>query len=136
MATFQYSCLGNSTDSRAWQATVHGVIKSQTQLSDFQFKFMCIYKYIYICFLLLHFFSCLHSTTLYIYFHLTETNASPGWSAFHLSYKVHGINGLLQEVLFKISSDSKTYAGVFLLPITIAIEINFSSSLFQHPFYS
>ena len=30
---FQYSCLENSTDREAW-ATVHGVAKSQTQLSD------------------------------------------------------------------------------------------------------
>ena len=30
----QYSCLGNSMDTGAWQATVHGVAKSQTQLSD------------------------------------------------------------------------------------------------------
>ena len=29
----QYSCLGNPTDRRAWQATVHGVAKNQTQLS-------------------------------------------------------------------------------------------------------
>ena len=29
----QYSCLENSMDRRAWQATVHGVTKSQTQLS-------------------------------------------------------------------------------------------------------
>ena len=27
-----YSCLENSMDRRAWQATVHGVTKSQTQL--------------------------------------------------------------------------------------------------------
>ena len=26
----QYSCLENSTDRGAWQATVHGVTKSQT----------------------------------------------------------------------------------------------------------
>ena len=26
----QYSCLENSMDRRAWQATVHGVAKSQT----------------------------------------------------------------------------------------------------------
>ena len=26
----QYSCLENSMDRRAWQATVHGVVKSQT----------------------------------------------------------------------------------------------------------
>ena len=32
---FQYSCLENSMDRGAWQATVRGVAKSQTQLSDF-----------------------------------------------------------------------------------------------------
>ena len=30
----QYSCLENTMDRGAWQATVHGVTKSQTQLSD------------------------------------------------------------------------------------------------------
>ena len=35
--TLQYSCLGNSVDRGAWWATVHGVIKSQTQMSDFHF---------------------------------------------------------------------------------------------------
>ena len=30
----QYSCLGNPMDRRAWRATVHGVTKSQTRLSD------------------------------------------------------------------------------------------------------
>ena len=30
----QYSCLENSSDRGAWWATVHGVAKSQTQLSD------------------------------------------------------------------------------------------------------
>ena len=29
----QYSCRENFTDRGAWQATVHGVAKSQTQLS-------------------------------------------------------------------------------------------------------
>ena len=29
----QYSCLGNSMDREAWWATVHEVVKSQTQLS-------------------------------------------------------------------------------------------------------
>ena len=29
----QYSCLENSMDRRAWQATVHGVTKSWTRLS-------------------------------------------------------------------------------------------------------
>ena len=30
----QYSCLKNPMDRGAWRATVHGVAKSQTQLSD------------------------------------------------------------------------------------------------------
>ena len=30
----QYSCLENSLDRREWKAIVHGVVKSQTQLSN------------------------------------------------------------------------------------------------------
>ena len=30
----QYSCLENSMDRGAWWATVHGVVKSQTRLSN------------------------------------------------------------------------------------------------------
>ena len=32
--SLQYSCLENSMDRVAWRATVHGVSKSQTHLSD------------------------------------------------------------------------------------------------------
>ena len=35
----QYSCLGNPMDGGAWWAAVHGVTKSQAQLSDFTFTF-------------------------------------------------------------------------------------------------
>ena len=35
----QYSCLGNPMDGGAWWASVHGVVKSQTRLSDFTFTF-------------------------------------------------------------------------------------------------
>ena len=35
----QYSCLENPVDRGAWWAAVHGVAKSQTQLSDFTFTF-------------------------------------------------------------------------------------------------
>ena len=31
---FQYSCLENSMDKGAWWATVHGVTKSQREVSD------------------------------------------------------------------------------------------------------
>ena len=36
----QYSCLEDSMDREAWQATVRGVAKSQTRLSDFTFTFI------------------------------------------------------------------------------------------------
>ena len=35
----QYSCLENPMDGRPWWATVHGVAKSRTRLSDFIFTF-------------------------------------------------------------------------------------------------
>ena len=35
----QYSCLGNPMDTGAWKATVHGVTRSRTRLSDFTFTF-------------------------------------------------------------------------------------------------
>ena len=35
----QYSCLENPMDGGAWWATVHGVTKSRTRLSDFTFTF-------------------------------------------------------------------------------------------------
>ena len=34
----QYSCLENSMDRGAWQATFHGATKSRTQLSDTKHK--------------------------------------------------------------------------------------------------
>ena len=40
--SLQYSCLQNSMDEEAWQVTVHGVAKSQTQLTDFHFHFQCL----------------------------------------------------------------------------------------------
>ena len=33
----QYSCLENPMNREAWQATVHGVAKSRTRLSNFTF---------------------------------------------------------------------------------------------------
>ena len=35
----QYSCLENPMDGGGWWAAVHGVTKSQTQLTDFTFTF-------------------------------------------------------------------------------------------------
>ena len=35
----QYSCLETPMDGGAWQASVHGVVRSRTGLSDFTFTF-------------------------------------------------------------------------------------------------
>ena len=43
----QYSCLENPMDRGAWEATVHGVTKSQTQLNDN--TFMVSDQFILIC---------------------------------------------------------------------------------------
>ena len=48
----QYSCLENSTDRGAWQATVHGVGKSQTRLSNYTLAFK------------------LHTFKVYVYYHV------------------------------------------------------------------
>ena len=40
----QYSCLENPMDQGAWWATIHGVAKSWTRLSDFC---VCVCVYIY-----------------------------------------------------------------------------------------
>ena len=42
----QYSCLENPMDGGAWQAAVHGVVKSWTRLSDFTFNFHFSFSYI------------------------------------------------------------------------------------------
>ena len=39
----QYPFLENPMDRGAWQATVHGVTKSQIQLSNFTFTFVSLY---------------------------------------------------------------------------------------------
>ena len=62
----QYSCLGNPMDRGTWRAAVHGVTKSQTQLSDQTTVFHCMhipyFLYPFICWwtlrLLLYFGYC------------------------------------------------------------------------------
>ena len=44
----QYTCLENPMDRGACRATIHGVTKSQTQLSDFHFHFLNKSKKIFI----------------------------------------------------------------------------------------
>ena len=44
----QYPCLENPMDGGSWLATVHGVAKSQTRLSNFTFMYK--YTHVYILF--------------------------------------------------------------------------------------
>ena len=41
----QYSCLENPRNRGAWQATVHGVAKSWTRLSDFTFFLLSMHTH-------------------------------------------------------------------------------------------
>ena len=45
----QYSCLENPIGGGAWLATVHGVAKSQTQLSDFTIYYHYLHLNLDIC---------------------------------------------------------------------------------------
>ena len=50
----QYSCLENPMDGGAWWATVHGIAKSQTRLSDFTFTLGSIFWFLKIIFKPIH----------------------------------------------------------------------------------
>ena len=43
----QYPCLENPMDGGTWYATVHGVTKSRTQLSNFTFTFLIVLENLY-----------------------------------------------------------------------------------------
>ena len=44
----QYSCLENSMDREAWQATIHGVTKSQTQLCGYYTLFLLLFHQLHL----------------------------------------------------------------------------------------
>jgi len=46
----QYSCLENSMDRGAWRATIHGVTKSLTQLSELFYIAMCLCTLLFLFF--------------------------------------------------------------------------------------
>ena len=58
--SLQYSCLENLMDRGAWWATVHGVAKSQTRLTD----------YTHICVYILYIYSIYIYTYIYIRIHI------------------------------------------------------------------
>ena len=56
----QYSCLKNSADGGAWQATVHGVTKNRTRLERLHDVCVCIYICICIEYKYTHLYSYRH----------------------------------------------------------------------------
>ena len=58
----QYSCLENSMDGGAWWVIVHGVAKSQTQLSNFTFTWSSLNIYLW-AFLVAQYMGLLKSQT-------------------------------------------------------------------------
>ena len=68
----QFSCLENSMDGGAWQATVHSVTKSQTQLSDYHsLKLATI---------------CCHSPRSICLLHRPNRKAECGWDGNHYPF--------------------------------------------------
>ena len=65
----QYSGLENPMDGRAWQATVHGVAKSRTPLSNFPLPYLtlpsCTFLLLLICSVILLFQKMFFCTTLF-----------------------------------------------------------------------
>ena len=55
----QYTCLENFTDGGVWWATVHGVTKSQTQLSTSTNSYISLYGCVTVLFKVLSHFSFL-----------------------------------------------------------------------------
>ena len=73
---FQYSCLENPMDRGAWWATVHGVAKSRTWLSNFTLAPLSwlISTILMICFCLFvsrHIISCLKLKLLFLFYSST-----------------------------------------------------------------
>ena len=63
----QYSCLENPMDGGAWWATVHGITKSRTWLSDFTFTFT------------FHFLQCLQHLLVFLFPTACSFSDSPCW---------------------------------------------------------
>ena len=70
--SLHFSCLENSMDGGAWQATVHSVTKSQTQLSDYHsLKLATI---------------CCHSPRSICLLHRPNRKAECGWDGNHYPF--------------------------------------------------
>ena len=67
----QYSCLENSMVRGAWWATVHGVTKSWTRLSDLTFSLFTIFKIYYV--------PCIVLSTLYLYLNIPRCVLQSGF---------------------------------------------------------
>ena len=72
----QYSGLENSMDRGAWQATVRGIAKSWTWMSNFHFTSLHLYDHMI---LILSFCNVLHHTDLQILNYICVPGINPTW---------------------------------------------------------
>ena len=90
----QYSCLENPMDRGAWWATIHGVTKSRTRLSDFTFTFI----------LLAYFQSSIHAAACIRISFLLRLNNISLYVYTTLNLSIHLLTGIW--VIFKCSGVS------------------------------
>ena len=100
----QYSCLENSMDRGAWWATVHGVAKSRTQLSDFTLNLNTLDFECFNCFGFKHtssFYLLFSHSVMFDFFIAPRDCRLPGSS-------VHGISQarILEQIAISFSRGS------------------------------
>ena len=95
----QYSCLENSMDRGAWEATVHGTAKSQTQLSGLCTHTICWEHVIHSFFLLCSVLLC-ENTTLIIHSLIDRHLLFPVWDYYEEGYYGYSYIGLFVNIYF------------------------------------
>ena len=103
---FQYSCLENPMDGGAWWATVHGVAKSRTWLSDFTFTFTLKYdvEHLFIYFFLSVHLLCEMSVQIFC-----QLKKKKNWAVFSWSLKT-------SLYILDINLQDKSHLGLQIKP--------------------
>jgi len=112
----QYSCLENPMDRGSWQATVHGVAKSQTRLSDFTFTFFSVFYYMYIP----HFLYPFMCQWTFGYFHVLLL-----WIMLHWRRGCRYLYGILISILLDIHPGMRLLYHIVLIALFLIFWENF-----------
>jgi len=102
----QYSCLENAVDRGGWRATVQGVAKSQTQLSNYHSLTLTYLRIFFVSFLLPSFFLSFFSLLHFLFFSPNILVLRKAISSGQYPGIQKGSECMLQ--LFGVSSDENT----------------------------